>query len=163
MVDVPRPRGARDRRGRRADQAERISYFYNHHFTNEPQERLADRLLEVAAPEMARVRFVSGGSEANETALQLARLYHVERGEHRALARDLAGAGLPRLHDGHARADRPPRAPGAVRALPRRPTSTSPPSTWRFDPTGEAALDGARPPARGGRAARRSPPSSASR
>ncbi|MEX2203609.1 MAG: aminotransferase class III-fold pyridoxal phosphate-dependent enzyme, partial [Actinomycetota bacterium] len=64
-----------------ADQAERISYFYSHHFTNEPQERLAERLLDVAAPEMARVRFVSEGSEANETALQLARLYHVERGE----------------------------------------------------------------------------------
>ena len=64
-----------------AEQAERLSYFYNHHFTSEPQERLADRLLEVAAPAMARVRLVSGGSEANETALQLARLYHVERGE----------------------------------------------------------------------------------
>ena len=64
-----------------AGQAEAISYFYNHHFTNEPQERLADRLLEIAAPEMARIRFVSGGSEANETALQLARLYHVERGD----------------------------------------------------------------------------------
>src|SRR6476661_11028612 len=30
-----------------AGQAEAISYFYNHHFTNEPQERLADRLLEI--------------------------------------------------------------------------------------------------------------------
>jgi adenosylmethionine-8-amino-7-oxononanoate aminotransferase len=64
-----------------AAQAEEISYVYNHHFTNEPQERLAARLLEVAAPEMARVRFVSGGSEANETMLRLARQYHVERGE----------------------------------------------------------------------------------
>src|SRR5436189_3069478 len=64
-----------------ADQDDRIAYFYNHHFTSEPAERLADRLLTVAAPEMARVRFVSEGSEANETALQLARLYHVERGE----------------------------------------------------------------------------------
>jgi hypothetical protein len=54
-----------------AEQAEKISYFYNHHFTSEPQERLADRLLGLT-PEMARVRFVSGGSEANETALQLA-------------------------------------------------------------------------------------------
>lgn len=62
-------------------QAERISYVYNHHFTNEPQERLAERLIEVAAPEMARVRFVSGGSEANETALRLIRQYHVDRGE----------------------------------------------------------------------------------
>ena len=56
-------------------QSEKISYLYNHHFTNEPQERLADRLLEVTAPEMARVRFVSGGSEANETAVRLVRKY----------------------------------------------------------------------------------------
>ena len=45
-----------------ADQSERLSYFYNHHFTSEPQERLADRLLQVVAPGMARVRLVSGGS-----------------------------------------------------------------------------------------------------
>ncbi len=64
-----------------AEQADRLSYMYNHHFTNEPQERLADRLIEVTAPDMARVRVVSGGSEANETALRLARSYHVERGD----------------------------------------------------------------------------------
>ena len=73
--------GVRELVGAAADQASRLSYVYNHHFTNEPQEALAERLLEVAAPGMARVRFVSGGSEANETALRLARSYHVERGE----------------------------------------------------------------------------------
>jgi hypothetical protein len=62
-------------------QAEQLSYVYNHHFTNERQELLAERLVEVAAPEMARVRFVSGGSEANETVLRLARQYHVDRGD----------------------------------------------------------------------------------
>lgn len=62
-------------------QAEKIAYFYMDHFTNEPQERLAERLIDVAAPEMARVRFTSSGSEANETALRLARAYHVDRGE----------------------------------------------------------------------------------
>jgi adenosylmethionine-8-amino-7-oxononanoate aminotransferase len=64
-----------------AAQAARLSYVYNHHFTNDAQERLAARLIETAAPEMARVRFVSGGSEANETAIRLVRQYHVERGE----------------------------------------------------------------------------------
>jgi adenosylmethionine-8-amino-7-oxononanoate aminotransferase len=64
-----------------AAQAEAISYIYYHHFTNEPQERLASRVLEVTAPEMARARFATGGSEANEMALRLARGYHVERGE----------------------------------------------------------------------------------
>src|SRR5207244_4691482 len=39
-------------------QAERIAYFYNHHFTSEPAERLADRLLDVVAPAMAGVAFV---------------------------------------------------------------------------------------------------------
>ena len=73
--------GVRDVIDAAAAQAERISYVYNHHFTNDAQERLAERLLEVAAPEMARVRFVSGGSEANEMALRLVRQYHVDRGE----------------------------------------------------------------------------------
>src|SRR5439155_1420185 len=48
-----------------ARQAERIAYFYMDHFTNEPQEELAALLVAVAAPEMARVRFGSSGSEAN--------------------------------------------------------------------------------------------------
>jgi adenosylmethionine-8-amino-7-oxononanoate aminotransferase len=64
-----------------ADQAERLSYLYFHHFTNDAQERLAARLIETAAPECARVRFTSGGSEANEMALRLVRQYHVDRGE----------------------------------------------------------------------------------
>ena len=64
-------------------QAERLSYVYYHQFTNERQEELAGRVLDVAAPEMARVRFVTGGSEANEMALRLARAYHAERGEGR--------------------------------------------------------------------------------
>ena len=123
-----------------AEQAERISYYYNHHFTNEPQERLAERLLEIAAPEMARARFVSGGSEANETALQLARLYHVERGEHDrwrvispaqayhgATMGTLALTGRPGLQE--------PYAPYLA------PHLHIPPSTPRFDATGEAALD----------------------
>src|SRR4051794_7290713 len=62
-------------------QAERLTYVYNHHFTNDRQEEYAERLLSVAAPEMARVRFSSGGSEANEAAVRLARSYHVERGD----------------------------------------------------------------------------------
>src|SRR5580765_696141 len=123
-----------------AGQAEAISYFYNHHFTNEPQERLADRLLEIAAPEMARIRFVSGGSEANETALQLARLYHVERGDAdrwRVIspAQAYHGSTMATL------------ALSARRTLPEpytpylAPHLHIPPSTPRADPSGEAALD----------------------
>jgi len=122
-----------------AEQADRISYFYNHHFTSEPQERLADRLLEVVAPGMARVRLVSGGSEANETALQLARLYHVERGDterwrvisqaqsyHGSTMGTLALTGRSALKETY--------APYLASHLHISP------STWRFDPSGEAAL-----------------------
>ena len=122
-----------------AAQAEAIAYFYNHHFTSEPQERLAERLLAVAAPEMARARFVSGGSEANETALMLARLYHVERGDasrwrvispaqayHGSTMATLALSGRPHLQE--------PYTPYLAEHL------HIPPSTSRFDPTGEAAL-----------------------
>ena len=122
-----------------AEQAERISYFYSHHFTNEPQERLAERLLEVTAPELARVRFVSEGSEANETALQLARLYHVERGETdrwRVIspAQAYHGSTMGTLALSGRRTLQEPYTPYLASHLHLAP------STWRFDPTGEAAL-----------------------
>ena len=132
-----------------ADQAEQHLVLLQPPLHQRATGALADRLLEVVAPEMARVRFVSGGSEANETALQLARLYHVERGRRRALAGDLAGAVLPRLHDGNARADRP-RTSRTLRAYLAAHLHI-PPSTWRFDPTGEAALAELDRLARGGR------------
>jgi hypothetical protein len=123
-----------------AEQAERISYMYAHHFSNEPQERLADRLIELAAPEMARVRFVSGGSEANETALRLARSYHVERGEpdrwlaispaqayHGSTMATLALSGRRALQDPYTQY-----LTGHRHLVP---------ATWRFDPSGQTALD----------------------
>jgi adenosylmethionine-8-amino-7-oxononanoate aminotransferase len=121
-----------------AEQAEKISYFYNHHFTSEPQERLADRLLGFM-PGMARVRFVSGGSEANETALQLARLYHVERGDTdrwRAIspAQAYHGSSMGTLALTGRKAVQEPYTPYLASHL------HIPPSTWRTDPTGEAAL-----------------------
>ena len=73
--------GVRDVIDAAAAQASEIGYYYNHHFTNRPQEQLAERLVTVVAPEMARVKFTSGGSEANEAAIRLARAYHVERGQ----------------------------------------------------------------------------------
>jgi adenosylmethionine-8-amino-7-oxononanoate aminotransferase len=123
-----------------AEQAEQIAYFYNHHFTSEPQERLVDRMLEFVAPEMARVRLVSGGSEANETALRLARTYHVDRGQtgrwrvispaqayHGSTMATLALTGRPALQE--------PFTPYLADHL------HIPPSTWRFDSSGEAALE----------------------
>jgi adenosylmethionine-8-amino-7-oxononanoate aminotransferase len=121
------------------EQAERISYFYNHHFTSEPQERLADRVLEVVAPEMARVRFVSGGSEANETALQLARIYHVDRGQTErwrviSPAQAYHGSTMGTLALNGRHAVQEPFTPYLADHL------HIPPSTSRFDPSGEAVL-----------------------
>jgi adenosylmethionine-8-amino-7-oxononanoate aminotransferase len=122
-----------------AEQAERISYFYNHQFTSEPQERLAERLLGLA-PEMARVRFVSGGSEANETALQLARLYHVDRGDTErwrviSFAQSYHGSTFGTLALTGRLAVQEPYTPYLA------PHLHIPPSTPRTDPTGEVALE----------------------
>jgi glutamine synthetase len=124
-----------------ARQSERIAYYYAHHFTNEPQEQLAERLISVAAPEMARVRFVSSGSEANETALRLARTYHVDRGEPgrwRVIspAQAYHGSTMATLAlSGRKDTIQEPYS----RYLPAH--LHIPPSTWRLDPSGQAALD----------------------
>ncbi|MGA7912825.1 MAG: aminotransferase class III-fold pyridoxal phosphate-dependent enzyme, partial [Candidatus Dormiibacterota bacterium] len=62
-------------------QAEKLSYVHNERLTNPAQEHLAKELAKVAPDGFTRVRFVTGGAEANEMALQLARRYHVDRGE----------------------------------------------------------------------------------
>ena len=95
------------------------------------------------------MRFVTSGSDANEMAIQLARSYHVERGEPLALAGDLVRAGVPRADDGDARAHRAARAARPVRPVPA-PAPAHPAEHVAFDPTGEAALDGARPRPRAG-------------
>jgi adenosylmethionine-8-amino-7-oxononanoate aminotransferase len=64
-----------------ADQAARLSYAHGSVFTTEPLEAYAEevgRHLPVAGP---AIYPVSGGSEAIETALKLARAYHLANGE----------------------------------------------------------------------------------
>ena len=120
-------------------QAARVSFLYNQQFTTDAQELLADRLTALAPPGFTRVHFVTGGAEANETALRLARSYHVERGEtdrwrivspaqayHGPTVATLALTGRPCLQA--------PYEPYLAQH------SHIPPSTWRFDPSGEAAL-----------------------
>jgi adenosylmethionine-8-amino-7-oxononanoate aminotransferase len=73
-----------------ARQGNRVTFVYNAGFTHPWQEQLAARVLAMAPPGMAGVYFVSGGSEANESAWKLARQYHVERGrpqKYKALSR----------------------------------------------------------------------------
>jgi adenosylmethionine-8-amino-7-oxononanoate aminotransferase len=121
------------------EQAARVSFLYNQQFTTAPQEELARELLALAPEGFTRAHFVTGGAEANETAVRLARSYHVERGEpgrwqivspaqayHGPTAVALSLTGRPGLHHHY--------APYLT------PHLHIPPSTWRFDPTGESAL-----------------------
>ncbi|MDX1432232.1 MAG: aspartate aminotransferase family protein [Gammaproteobacteria bacterium] len=62
-------------------QLDRLPYAHTSFFTTEVAETLADMLIEKAPRGLDRVYFVSGGSEAVEACLKLARQYHVERGE----------------------------------------------------------------------------------
>ncbi len=62
-------------------QIDAVPFAHTAFFTSEVAEKLADKLIQDAPPNMARVYIVTGGSEANETALKLARQYFVEIGE----------------------------------------------------------------------------------
>ena len=62
-------------------QAEQLAFAHTGFFTSEPAEELADLLISRAPGDLKRVYLVSGGSEATEAALKLARQYHVERQE----------------------------------------------------------------------------------
>jgi adenosylmethionine-8-amino-7-oxononanoate aminotransferase len=121
-------------------QALELAYVHNERLTNPRQEELARELVALAPPGFTRVRFVTGGAEANELALKLARSYHVERGEpsrwqvispaqayHGPTLETLALTGRPGLQG--------PLGPYLPQHL------HIPPSTPHFDPTGEAALD----------------------
>ena len=121
------------------DQARSIAFLYNQQFTTPSQEELAKELMEVAPPGFTRVHFTSGGAEANETALRLLRAYHVENGEperwrivspaqayHGPTMATFSLTGRKGLYH------------------PFEPYFADqhhiPPSTWRFDPSGEEAL-----------------------
>jgi adenosylmethionine-8-amino-7-oxononanoate aminotransferase len=62
-------------------QAELLPFAVGNIFTNEPAEQLAAEVAQLAPAGLDWVHFSSGGSEANEIAIKLARQYHVERGQ----------------------------------------------------------------------------------
>ena len=62
-------------------QLDNLAYAHTGFFTSEPAETLADLLIDHAPGDLDRVYLVSGGSEAMEAALKLARQYFVEKGE----------------------------------------------------------------------------------
>lgn len=62
-------------------QAHKVSFAYPRFFESEDSIALADRVCALAGPGFQRAFFVSGGSEANESALKLARQYAVVSGQ----------------------------------------------------------------------------------
>ncbi len=62
-------------------QLDKLAYAHTSFFTTEVAEELGSDLVEHAPPGISHVYFVSGGSEAIEAALKMARQYFVEIGE----------------------------------------------------------------------------------
>lgn len=72
------------------DQLDRLAFAHTGFFTSDAAETLADLLIEDAPEGIDRVYLVSGGSEAVEAAIKLARQYFMEIGQgtrHRVIAR----------------------------------------------------------------------------
>jgi adenosylmethionine-8-amino-7-oxononanoate aminotransferase len=67
-----------------AEQSSQLAFAHTTQFHSDPAEKLARRLLALAPPNFRSggcVYFTSGGSEATETAIKLARQFHLENGE----------------------------------------------------------------------------------
>ncbi|WP_225640854.1 aspartate aminotransferase family protein [Streptomyces werraensis] len=65
-------------------QMQKLEYFTSFwEFTNEPAIELAERLVALAPEGLDRVFYTNGGSEGDDTAIKMARLYHHRRGDTR--------------------------------------------------------------------------------
>jgi adenosylmethionine-8-amino-7-oxononanoate aminotransferase len=67
-----------------AEQSSQIAFAHTSQFHTAPAEKLAARLVAMSPPNFrngGRVYFTSGGSEATETAIKLARQFHLESGQ----------------------------------------------------------------------------------
>lgn len=62
-------------------QMDLATFAYRLHFENEPAERLAAQIADLCPPDHERVFFVSGGSEAVESGIKLARQFAFATGE----------------------------------------------------------------------------------
>ncbi len=73
-----------------AQQSRRLSFAFSGDVDNEPERRLAERIAAFAPEGMTKVFFVNTGTEATETAVKIARLYHLETGnpqKHKVICR----------------------------------------------------------------------------
>jgi adenosylmethionine-8-amino-7-oxononanoate aminotransferase len=76
-----------------AEQAKQLGFYTNWSYAHPPSIELAARIAELAPGDLNRVFFVSGGSEAVESAWKLAKAYHAATGEprkHKIVSRNLA-------------------------------------------------------------------------
>ena len=61
-------------------QYDKLAFGYSSNFTSDPIDQLSETILDQAGGGFSRVSFISGGSEATETAMKIALQYHVARG-----------------------------------------------------------------------------------
>ena len=76
-----------------AEQAKQLGFYTNWSYAHPPSIELAARIAQLAPGDLNRVFFVSGGSEAVESAWKLAKAYHTACGEprkHKIVSRNLA-------------------------------------------------------------------------
>jgi adenosylmethionine-8-amino-7-oxononanoate aminotransferase len=76
-----------------ADQARELGFYTNWSYAHPPAIELATRIASLAPGDLNRVFFTSGGSEAVESALKLARQYFKVTGhpnKHKVIAREIA-------------------------------------------------------------------------
>ena len=139
-------------------QAGELAFAYSGFFTTAPAEELAERLVGHAPGGLTHAYIVSGGSEAGEAALKLARQYFVEVGQpqrHRFIARRqsyhgntlgalAAGGNMARPRHLRAAASAMPSAmsrrpsPTVIKEMTRRRRLSSPvwPASWRPSSSG---------------------------
>ena len=113
-----------------AAQMRRLAFASNYvGFTNEPAVRLAERLLQLAYPNLSGVYFTTAGAESNEAAFKTARYYWKRRGlptktkiisrihaYHGVTLAAMSATGMPSYHTMFA-----PTVPGFVHILPSYP------------------------------------------
>ena len=62
-------------------QMDKLTYNFLSYSASPPALEVAKRLVEISPGEMGKVFFTTGGSEASDTAVKIARLYHVLNGQ----------------------------------------------------------------------------------
>ena len=122
-------------------QLDRLAFAHTGFFSSVPAEALAELLIDHAPGSLDRVYFVSGGSEAVEAAIKLARQYCIESGQpsrHRVIARQQSyhGNTLGALAAGGNMWRREPFAPLMIDT-----THISPCYAYRGQQAGESEFD----------------------